>query len=225
MKIVIVGTGKLANAILTSTLILPHTEIVQWDNVHQRLNEKAIIIHAGSGRQLNDCIQYCEATDSVLIELSTGLKTEKLQPNFTLIICPNTSILLLKTLSMLRRFGNYFADYKISITESHQSTKTSAPGTAFSIAQSLRVPKDKVKSIREAETQLNEINIPREYLDKHAYHKIVIEDGLDTITIETKVLGHHSYENGVKKIIDAVLKHPLEKRTYSILELIEKNVL
>jgi hypothetical protein len=73
------------------------------------------------------------------------------------------------------------------------------------------------------DTQLNELRIPTEFLDKHAYHKIVIEDGLDEVTIETKVLGHSSYASGVKKIIGVALTHPLEKRRYSILDLIDEN--
>jgi 4-hydroxy-tetrahydrodipicolinate reductase len=72
--------------------------------------------------------------------------------------------------------------------------------------------------------QVNKIGIPTEYLDKHAYHKIIIEDGFDEVTIETKVLGHHSYANGVKKIIDLVLNHCFEKKRYSVFDLVEKNI-
>src|SRR5215471_18568929 len=102
MKIIIVGRGKLAKAILTSNLSFPNSEIISWDNLSQDLNEKAIFVHAGSGRQLDDCLSYCSRTDSTFIELSTGLKTENISPNFTVITCPNTSILLLKTLNILR---------------------------------------------------------------------------------------------------------------------------
>jgi dihydrodipicolinate reductase len=170
-------------------------------------------------------LDFCKRTDSVFIELSTGLQTEQMEANFTLVVCPNTSILVLKMLSLLRKAGNCFEKDQVSITESHQSSKTSAPGTAISLAQSLKFPVDKINSIRETERQLNELAIPPEYLDKHAYHKIVIADGLDEVTIETKVLGLDSYINGVRKIIEAAITNSFEKRRYSIFELIDNNLL
>jgi dihydrodipicolinate reductase len=225
MKIFVVGSGKLANAILSSGISFENCQIVPWEPTYNSINEKSIIIHAGSGRQLEECTRFCKRTGSVFIELSTGLETEQMNPDFTLIICPNISILVLKILNVIKLHGSYFEKDTVSIIESHQSSKTSKPGTAFSFADALKLPVDKIRSIREPLTQLNEIGIPREYLDKHAYHKITIKDGPDEVTIETKVLGHSSYTNGVKKIIDMVLKQPLEKRKYSVLELIDKNLL
>jgi 4-hydroxy-tetrahydrodipicolinate reductase len=225
MKIYIVGSGKLANAILSSGSSSPFCEVVKWESTFQAPNEKAILVHAGSGRQLKECIEFCKRTDSIFIELSTGLETEKMDPDFTLIVCPNTSLLQLKMLNIIQRFGNYFENDKISILESHQSSKKSEPGTAFNFARSLKFPVDNIQSIRDSKIQSNEIGIPNKYLDKHAYHKIVIEDGLDQLTIETKVLGHDSYTNGLKKIIDVVLKNHFEKRRYTVLDLIGENIL
>ena len=200
MKILVVGSGKLANAILTSDLSFQSCEILKWESQLQSLNEKAIIVHAGSGRQLKECLDFCSKTKSVFIELSTGLETEKMESDFPLIICPNTSILVLKTLYMLKANGSHFENYEISITESHQSTKKTEAGTAYAFAHSLKFPPEQIISIRKSDIQEDQIGIPKEFLDKHAYHKIVIKDGNDEITIETKVLGHDSYANGVKKI-------------------------
>ncbi len=225
MKIFVVGSGKLANALLTSNLSFQSCEVLRWKTQDQTLNEKAIIVHAGSGRQLKECIEFCVRSKSVFIELSTGLETESMTPDFPLIVCPNTSILLLKTLSIVKANGNYFEDYEISITESHQSTKKTEPGTAYTFANALKIPLDRIISIREPEIQLNEIGIPKEFLGKHAYHKIVIKDGDDEIVLETKVLGHHSYAKGVKRIIDTILKNSLENKKYTILDLIDDNML
>jgi len=225
MKIFIIGSGKLAKAILTSHLSFQSCEILKWESQYQTLNEKAIMVHAGSGRQLMESFEFCKRTKSVLVELSTGLEKEKMNPDFPLIICPNTSILLLKTLNMIKANGGYFENYKISITESHQSTKKTEPGTAYAFADSLNFPLDKIVSIRDPEIQQNKIGIPKEYLDKHAYHKIVIEDGNDEVTIETKVLGHDSYAKGVKTIIEMILKYHLENKKYTILDLIDNNML
>lgn len=225
MKIFVVGSGKLANAILTSNLSFQSCEITKWETTYQTLNEKAIIVHAGSGRQLEECLEFCSRTKSVFIELSTGLGTEKTKHDFPFIICPNTSILVLKTLNIIKTNSKYFENYEISITESHQSTKKTEPGTAFAFANSLKFPPDRIVSIRDPEIQQNQIKIPKEYLNKHAFHKIVIKDGEDEITIETKVLGHKSYVNGVKKIIETVLKYNLENKKYTVWDLIDNDML
>jgi len=225
MRIFVVGSGKLANAILTSDLLVQSYEIVKWKSQYQALNEKAIIVHAGSGRQLKECFEFCDRTKTVFIELSTGLETETMKSDFPLIISPNTSILVLKILNMIKVNGRYFENYEISITESHQSTKKTEPGTAYSFANSLKFPLDKIISIRDLGIQQNTIGIPKEYIDKHAYHKIVIKDGSDEVTIETKVLGHDSYANGVNMIIETVLKNSLENKRYTILDLIDNDML
>lgn len=221
MKIFVVGSGKLASAILSSDLSSYPDEVMPWNVAYTTLSEKSIIIHAGSGRQLKECLDFCKRTDSVFVELSTGLETEMLDPDFTLVICPNTSILLLKMMRIVKTFGHYFQNDKISITESHQHSKTSVPGTAFNFAQSLNVPVDQIKSIRNPESQLKEIGIDPDYLDRHAYHKIVIQDGLDTLTIETKVLGHNAYAVGVARIIELILNCRLEKKKYSVIDLLD----
>jgi len=225
IKIFVAGSGKLANAILNSDLSFQSCEILKWDTRYQMLDEKVILVHAGSGRQLKECVEFCDRTKSIFIELSTGLETEMLQPDFPLIICPNTSILVLKTLNMLKVNGRNFENYSISITESHQSTKKTEPGTAYAFANALKFSVDKIVSVRNPEMQQNEIGIPEEYLGKHAYHKIVIKDGNDEITIETKVLGHDSYAKGVKMIIEAALINSLENKRYTVLDLIANNML
>lgn len=224
-NIFIVGSGKLAFAILNSNLTLQSAKILKWETTYKNSNEKAIIVHAGSGRQLKECFEFCERTESVFIELSTGLETEKINPDFPLIICPNTSILILKTLIMLKTSGRHFENYQISITESHQSTKRTEPGTAYAFANSLNFPVDKIESIRDPQIQQNKIGIPNEFLDKHAWHKITIKDENDEVTIETKVLGHASYASGVRTIIESVLNNSLENKKYTVFDLIENCML
>jgi dihydrodipicolinate reductase len=224
-KIFIVGSGRLANSILSSKLSFQDCDVIKWENQHQALNESCLIIHGGSGRQLNECLEFCSKTKSVLIELATGLKTERITPDFPLIICPNTSILLLKTLRMIKLSGAKFENYTISITESHQSTKSTEPGTAFHFADALKVPHEKIISVRDPQIQQNKIGIPYDFLDRHAYHKIVIKDNNDEVTIETKVLGHDSYANGVGKIITACISNNLENKRYTVFDLIENEML
>jgi len=61
--------------------------------------------------------------------------------------------------------------------------------------------------------------------DNKANQIIVIKDGNDEITIETKVLGHDSYAKGVKMIIEAALINSLENKRYTVLDLIANNML
>jgi len=121
---------------------------------------------------------------------------------------------------MLNVNGRHFENYQISITESHQASKKTEAGTAIAFANALHFSTEQIVSIRNPDVQLNKIGIPEAYLDKHAYHKIVIQDGNDEITIETKVLGHDSYANGVKTILEIVEKSSLDNKRYSILDLI-----
>ncbi|MCF2494720.1 dihydrodipicolinate reductase C-terminal domain-containing protein [Dyadobacter chenhuakuii] len=221
MKVFVVGSGKLASAILSAAATFQNCGLIPWEPEFQQTTEKAMILHCGSGRQIAECIKFCQQTGSAFIELSTGLETEHMTPNFPLIICPNTSMLMLRTMAMLGQFGRHFKDYQISITESHQAAKQTEPGTAYNFANSLAFPVDQIVSVREPETQSIEIGIPDEFLGKHAYHKITIQDDNDALTIETKVLGHASYAAGVRQIIDLILKTDLENRRYNVLELMQ----
>lgn len=225
MNIYIVGKGKLAQAIIEANIEIDYTEFKEWSSSAETSLSKSVLIHAGSGRQLNDCIEFCKETGSILIELSTGLETETIKAEFPIIMCPNTSILILKALNLIKKSKGMFDGFNITITESHQATKTTEPGTAFDFAHSLNTPTSKIESVRDVKIQRNEIGIPEEYLGRHAYHKIEITDDNDSFTLETKVLGHDSYAKGVEQIIKAVLKAQLENRVYSVDELIEKGYL
>lgn len=225
MRIYVAGAGKLANAILSAELSFPSCETIRWNGSDAAPQEKSIVVHAGSGRQLEDIRAFCSETTSTLIELSTGLLSEQTTADFPLILCPNTSILVLKTLQMIKAYGESFSGFSLSLMESHQSTKKTEPGTAYALADSLKLPHDKVLSIRNPDRQEQQLHIPSEFLGNHAYHRLVIKDGDDEVTIETKVLGHASYANGVKKIVDCVRSHHLENKTYTILELIDKKLL
>lgn len=225
MDVFIVGSGKLAKALLSSPISIPSCELKPWDSSLLKLHERAILVHAGSGRQLKECISFCSRTKSIFIELSTGLETETMRADFPMILCPNTSILLLKTLYAMKALGTNSSDYVISILESHQATKKTEPGTAFAFAKALHFPVDKIVSVRDPLVQEQELGIPREYLDKHAYHKITLSGHEEEVIIETKVLGHRPYAGGVEKLIRAVMRNPLENRRYTVLELIERNII
>lgn len=219
MKIFIAGSGKLAIALLNADWSELPYQVEKWDSSFMELNERVIIIHAGSGRQFKECATFCSLTNSVLIELSTGIHTDEIEIDFPCIICPNTSILMLRVLNMLKAYGRNFEQYNISILESHQSVKKTVPGTAHTLACILNVPTDKIISVRDPEYQNKYLGIPENYLLNHAFHKITIKDVDAELCIETKILGHKSYVNGIKYIIGNLDLSRLESRSMHIIEL------
>lgn len=221
MQVLIAGTGKLATELLQQLQSSSECRIAPW-RADMAAEGRAIVIHAGSGREIDSISSFCERTSSVLVELATGSALEESMPNFPVVICPNTNILMLKFMCMLVRSGSLFKGSEIRIIESHQSSKTSVPGTAVSIADSLGVSAAEITSIRSASQQVTEFGIPQEHLARHAFHRIEMHDGPCSIAMETRVYGDSPYASGVQKIIAAIGQRVLQARTYSINEFIEK---
>jgi len=220
MQVLIVGSGKLATELLDKpSLGAPHF-VRRWSRA-SITEGPSVVVHAGSGRELDEVIAYCRETNSALIELATGSKLEIASPAFPVVLCPNTNILMLKFMNMLARSGKLFKGYHIEVTESHQAEKRSAPGTAIAIAQSLGLAANEVVSVRDPEEQLMALGIPPEHLSRHAMHGILIEDGACRILLESRVYGASPYADGVAKIVSAVASYQLENRVYAIDEFIE----
>lgn len=220
MQVLIVGSGKLASELLNRLSLSASFTTLSWSSAPS-VQGRSVVIHAGSGRELDDVITYCRETNSVLVELATGSKIESTQSTFPVILCPNTNILMLKFMNMLAKSGRLFEGYRIKLTESHQAEKQSTPGTAVAIAQSLGLPAEDVISVRNREKQLTALRIPQEHLGRHAVHSISIDDGTCSVLLETRVYGSSPYADGVSKIVSAVATHPLENRVYAVDEFIE----
>ncbi|PKO30396.1 MAG: dihydrodipicolinate reductase [Betaproteobacteria bacterium HGW-Betaproteobacteria-7] len=221
MEVLIVGSGKLATELLNEFSLDASLMVRRWSHGSTTLCS-AVVVHAGSGRELDDVIAYCHETRSVLIELATGSKLEISSPTFPVVLCPNTNLLMLKFMNMLAKSGKLFKSYHIEVTESHQAEKRSAPGTAIAIAQSLGLSANDVVSVRDPEEQLKTYHIPAEHLGRHAVHAIVVEDAACRISLETRVYGASPYADGVTKIVSALSSRELENRVYSIDELVEQ---
>lgn len=217
-KIIIVGSGKLAKK-LHKGLPKYGVTVIPWSDKIS-ISDSSIIIHAGSGRQLDEVFLFCKKSRSILVELSTGTHIDRAPSGFPVIICPNTSLLTLKFMKILKENGFLFHGYKKQIVESHQSSKKSVPGTAYKYAEYLNMPFRNIKSIRDKKTQKEKLTVSERYLDLHAYHKIIIGDKNEKLEIKTQVLGHSSYLEGVYRIIQIVLEKDLKNKTYSIVDLI-----
>ena len=225
MTIIIAGSGKLATELLNVLPGLVSDEVLAWAEA-AKAETPCVVVHAGSGRELESIVSYCGRTGSPLIELATGSTIADHKTDFPVpvpvVLCPNTNILMLKFMAMLAASGHHFKDYTVRVTESHQADKSSVPGTAVNMAASLGLPGDRIRSIRDPRVQEETLNIPHEFLSRHAYHRIEIEDPVTSLCFETRVLGRAPYAEGVAKIISAVRSHPLENTRYSIMDFIEK---
>jgi 4-hydroxy-tetrahydrodipicolinate reductase len=234
MQIIVVGAGKLAKELLGALPAGSEDQVFPWAAEGLR-TEQSIVVHAGSGRELDaitgfcagsgrelDAITgFCALTRSPLVELSTGSVLEEGAAGFPVILCPNTNLLMLKFMAMLERSGHLFRGYRLGLVESHQVQKSSVPGTAVSMAQSLGLAPGDVQSVRDAEVQRGVLQIPQEHLARHAYHQVLIQDGACSVKLETRVYGDAAYADGVAHIVAAVRERPLENRRYSIMEFID----
>lgn len=220
MQVLIVGSGKLASELLNGLSLSAPLVVSGWPS-KPLIPDRSIVVHAGSGRELDGVIANCRETNSVLIELATGSKVECAPTTFPVVLCPNANILMLKFMNMLASSGRLFEGYRIKLTESHQAGKRSAPGSAIAIAQTLGLSGEDVTSVRDREKQLTELRIPLEHLGRHAVHSISIDDGTCFVSLETRVYGSSPYADGVSKIVSAAATRPLENRVYAVDEFIE----
>ncbi|KRD48419.1 dihydrodipicolinate reductase [Acidovorax sp. Root275] len=220
MQVIVVGSGKLARELLGALPSGDAGEVVPWA-AEGLPAEKSVVVHAGSGRELQAVSAFCASTQAPLVELSTGSALEHTAVGFPVILCPNTNLLMLKFMAMLERSGHLFRGYRIGLTESHQAQKSSVPGTAVSMAQALGLTPAEIRSVRDPEVQRGELQIPQEHLARHAYHQVLMEDGACSVKLETRVYGDAPYAVGVAHIVAAVRERPLESRRYSIMEFID----
>lgn len=197
MVIVIVGSGKLAQELMGFFQSQPGCQALTWQALGGQALAGAVVVHAASA-------------------------VEGLSLNFPVVLCANTNILMLKVMAMLAGHGHLFQGYERRLTESHQAGKTSTPGTAVELAEAIGLHEGDIVSVRDPAAQQDDMKIPAEHLGRHAFHRIVIEDGLGSVTLETRVLGPAPYAQGVAQIVAAIQAHPLEDRLYKVTELVDK---
>lgn len=212
----VVGAGKLAQELLTG---LPQHGLIEVRPWAQRAEGPAVVVHAGSGREGREVWDWCQETQSPLIELATGQEVLGTSP-FPIVICPNVNLLMLRVMALVARSGNLFQTTKKTLVESHQATKTTEPGTAYHLADSLGIPRSEVVSHRDPSI-LPSLGIPEAHRDRHAFHRLVLEESGTQVILETRVWGEPAYAAGTARIVEAVKARTLEPRVYSVLEFVE----
>lgn len=216
----VVGRGKLAEELLHGLDSTSVARVVRWDERNSMECEPCIIVHAGSGREIDDVVEFCTRTGSVLLDLSTAESKLPDTTKFPAVICPNVNLQMLYFMAMVKRSSKYFIGQDIKISESHQASKSTKPGTAIYLARSLGLPENTIKSERDPKIQKEVIGIPIPFLDRHAYHQIVISDAEVEIRLETRVSGKSAYASGLSMIIDIIALRRLNPGKYDIVDLV-----
>ncbi len=200
--VLIVGRGKLAQELLDGLRSQTVSMVAPWEDRDAVRGQRVFVVHAGSGRELGDAVKFCSVTGSVLLDLSTAGSQLPEAPDFPLVVCPNVNMQMLGFMAMVRQGAKYFRGRDIRITESHQASKSTRPGTAIHLAHSLDVPEEEIRSERDPKTQSEVLKIPSAYITRHAFHEIVISDAEVEIRLQTRVLGKTAYASGLARIID-----------------------
>lgn len=217
--VLVVGQGKLAAELLSGLGGQCVERVLPWAERESRGSGSCMVVHAGSGRELEDVVGFCAKTLSPLLELSTSGRRLPLSPVFPIVVCPNVNMQMLSFMAMVKQAAGYFQGQDIEITESHQTTKSTKPGTAIHLAGSLGVAEDSIRSIRDQKVQ-KALGIPDEFLDRHAYHEVLIKGGDVEIRLETRVLGKSAYASGLNKLIDIIARNPLSAGVHDVVDLV-----
>ncbi len=183
-----------------------------------------MLLHIGSGRQLEESITFCQKYQIPLIQGASGIKSQLPNMlNFPYIEAPNLSVPIIKFMTMLRKSGYLFKNSTIQITESHQKTKNTVPETAIHLANFLSIKKTNIKSIRDPQIQKKKYKIPDKFLTGHAYHEIAITEKGGSLKLSTSVWGRDTYIYGVLEINK--IKYILKNKKYHIADLVDQGLI
>ncbi|ENU28727.1 hypothetical protein [Acinetobacter modestus] len=87
-NVYIIGSGKLATELLNGLDLNQAYKVLAWPDRNNLEAEGAIVVHAGSGRELNEAILYCKKTGCRLIELSTDRDYKQENWDIPVFLCP-----------------------------------------------------------------------------------------------------------------------------------------
>jgi dihydrodipicolinate reductase len=225
--LIVVGSGKFASVFteqLNAFSKLQGGPILAPQNLDSGMSGKitsGIVLHVGSGRQLQETIDFCQKHRLPLVQASSGLKP-KLPSSlkFLFIDAPNLSLPIVRLLALLESFPRAFKEFNVQGTESHQSTKTTVPATAVRLNELLGGKPGTVKSIRNPKIQKTKFKVPKKHLSGHAIHQFSIKGQGAEITLGTRVLGRETYLYGLMAVAKYVIAHKPKPGQTSISELV-----
>lgn len=173
------------------------------------------VIHAGSGSERSALFDYCEKHAVPYIEASTGMQPPS-DPSFAYIAAPNLSIAALDFLEAAPELLKHFPEGNLTLSESHQESKTSPPKTALLLCERLGL--ESFTSIRSPLEQAERWNLSASELNAHAIHEVKIDYLGAEITVQLKITGHAPYVEGARELLSWDLEN-LEPGLYTLSEL------
>lgn len=226
MNILIVGNGKIADLFMKR--LEEDGYSVQKFSKGAKISKpkETVALHLGSGKELSELIETCAKLEIPILQGSTGQITDTSR-EVLLVNAENFALPVLRLIQALPDFAKQFkangSPFTITLTESHQSKKKTAPGTALKIAAIIGLKENEIISIRDRNRQL-ELGVPKEFLDAHGYHWIDWKGGGIEIELSTKINGRDAYYEGGKHLLGLLHKNraSTEKRIYDILEFLDK---
>lgn len=224
-SIVVVGNGALAQTFLDElpSIVSPTTcgerhapvpihthHFMELSLLDSLPTPSTIVLHAGSGRELPTVVAKCNELSIPVIQASTGIDNSYLPTplKIAIIDAPNLAIPIVKFMYALEQIAPLFREYEILISESHQASKKTIPGTARAFASALGVPDEQIRSVRDVATQQSEFNVPESALKGHAIHRIEIEGQGVHLSLGTRILGRNAYCHGVIALASVIDKVP-----------------
>ncbi|CAM9270305.1 unnamed protein product [Pylaiella littoralis] len=152
------------------------------------------------------------------------------------VIAPNMGkqIVALQTAidNMAREFPGSFSDYKLEITESHQSAKADTSGTAKALAADFATltgedyDVESINKVRDVKGQLA-FGVPEEHLPGHAFHTYSLKSSDGTVEFQFRhnVCGRRMYAEGTADAVEflaAKAAAGAEKRVYNMLDVLRE---
>lgn len=166
----------------------------------ETLRYPEVAVYVGSGQQLLPMLRYCEEHQVPLLQcasLPPGLELPR-KLETVVVSVPNAALPVMRAIAALRKLvgDDEYQSLPWRITESHQAAKGSLPMTALQIANILRVPAEKIVSIRDPVEQERR-GVPREFLNSHAYHWVALDIGGVGIGFVLRIHGKRAYARGM----------------------------
>lgn len=129
-------------------------------------------------------------------------------------------------------FPGAFGGYKMSLVESHQSTKADTSGTAKAMVSSFNklgteaFQVEDIQKIRKPEEQTS-IGVPKEHLNGHAWHTYTLTspDGSVEFQFKHNVCGRRTYAEGVADAVQFLADKVMagsKKRVFSMIDVLSE---
>lgn len=236
--------GKLATAV-KKNLTTKGMKVREFDKEKDQKrianleNVSCIIYTEKDGDRLQDIIDMCNFLNKHnlhinLINMATGVINKVKIPKklkFTIVDAPNADIGILKTIKQIKKDAVQWnsEEHVAFITEAHQWSKESVPGTAKVIQDILKdIVHPQIASVRSPQISKH-FQVPEEFLSGFGLHLVEIYEKKSVLNCEPimdyrlEVLGRDSYGEGAYKIVEAMKK--LENKQYLITDLVDMDII